>query len=175
MAEKTVNPGNTAHRARRIGEPVAKSLGLQLWDVRYLKEGSNWYLRYWIDKAEGVTLDDCEAFSRAVDPALDEEDFIEQFYYLEVCSPGIERELTRDEHFTQYIGSIIKVRGMRPFPDGSKEANGILIAYTDGVIAVERQDGTVAEIPKKSCACVRLAEAEQDEATEEGSLVKGEE
>ena len=87
--------GFTVERAEQIARPVLEQLKLTLWDVRFEKEGSVWYLRYFLDKEGGVTIDDCEAFSRAVDPLLDEADPIEQSYTLEVSSPGVERELTR--------------------------------------------------------------------------------
>jgi len=157
MAEP--NTGNIAQRARKLGEPVAEALGLTLWDVRFLKEGALWYLRFWIDKPGGVTLDDCEAFSRAVDAPLDEADMIAQAYHLEVCSPGIERELTREEHFAQFIGSKVTVKITHP----SEEITGVLTAYENKQLTL---DGTQV-IDRKKCAWVKLYDAFEGNEDEE--------
>ncbi len=157
MAEQ-VNAGNTAQRARAIAQPVAESLGLTLWDVRYLKEGALWYLRFWIDKPDGggqrnfVTLDDCEALSRAIEKPLDDADFIAQQYYLEVCSPGIERELTRDEHFAQYLGSVVTAKLTHP----SQEITGVLVQYENKQLTLQPEDGEAVTVAKKTCAWVKL-------------------
>ena len=92
--------GNTVALVRRLAEPIARDLGLMLWDVRFVKEGADWFLRIFIDKPEGIGIEDCEAMSRAINGPLDELDPVEQSYCLEVCSPGMNRELTRDEHFS---------------------------------------------------------------------------
>ncbi len=91
-------------------EPIVNSLGLELWDVRYLKEGAQWYLRVFIDKQEGVTIEDCENVSRAIDEPLDQLDPVDQSYCLEVCSPGLERELVRPEHFQRFEGWPVLVK-----------------------------------------------------------------
>ncbi len=88
-----------------LAVPIAADLGLRIWDVRYLKEGSQWFLRVFIDKDGGVDINDCENMSRALDAPLDELDPIAGEYILEVSSPGIERELIRPEHFMQFIGA----------------------------------------------------------------------
>ena len=119
----------SVQKAKALGEPIAKELGLSLWDVRFEKEGASWFLRYIIDKETPVTFDDCEAFSRRVDKLLDEEDFIEQSYYLDVSSPGIERELKRDEHFEKSIGKEVKVSLIRPDENGNKLYIGLLNRY----------------------------------------------
>ena len=157
MPEPTPNTGNIASRVRMLAQPYADALGLRLWDVRFLKEGVNWYLRLWIDKPGGVGLDDCEAMSRAIDTPLDDASFIDQFYFLEVCSPGIERELTREEHFAQYIGSQVKVRLMRPL-EGQRELLATLLAYDAGNVTLELEDGVDLVINKKDCASIRLVE-----------------
>ena len=108
MAKK--KGGNTVQSVWTLAEPIVNSFGLKLWDVRYVKEGASWYLRIYIDRDEGVTIEDCENVSRAIDTPLDELDPIDGEYCLEVCSPGIERELIRDEHFLEYIGADIMVK-----------------------------------------------------------------
>ena len=105
-------------------------MGLRLWDVRFEKEGSGWYLRYFIDKPGGVCIDDCERFSRAVDPLLDEADPIEQSYCLEVSSPGVERELTRPWHFEENLGRPVTARLISP-RGGVREFSGTLLRYAD--------------------------------------------
>ena len=93
MAKK--EKGNTVAAVWQIAQPIAESLGLELWDVRFVKEGADWFLRIFIDKEDGVSIDDCEAMSRAIDKPLDDADPISQSYCLEVSSPGVERELVR--------------------------------------------------------------------------------
>ena len=106
--------GNVYESVKAMAEPIAESLGLSVWDVRYIKEGASRYLRIFIDKEEGVSIDDCEAMSRAIDAPLAELDPVKEAYILEVSSPGIERELTRPEHFDRFIGADIMVRLIRP-------------------------------------------------------------
>ena len=122
----------TTDRVFELARPAAEALGLTVWDGRFGKEGASWYLRIFIDKPEGVGIEDCEAMSRAVDPLLDEADCIKQSYYLEVCSPGLGRELTRPEHFTRFLGEEIRVRLIRP-KDGKKDWTGRLAGYDGGV------------------------------------------
>ena len=105
MAEKKKTKTNTVEAVTELVEPIVQEMGLQLWDVRFLKEGAQWYLRIFIDKDSGVTIDDCENVTRAVDEPLDALDPIEQNYILEVSSPGIERELIRPEHFDAFLGA----------------------------------------------------------------------
>ena len=96
-----------------IGDAV-KSQGVSLWDVRLVKEGASWYLRIFIDKPEGISIDDCTNVSHAVEPIIDEADPIDMSYYLEVCSPGVERELTRPQHYTACEGEKVKIKLYRP-------------------------------------------------------------
>ncbi len=135
MAKK--KGGNTVSSVWALAEPIVVSQGLRLWDVRYVKEGASWYLRIYIDRDEGVTIEDCENVSRAIDAPLDELDPIDGEYCLEVCSPGIERELIRDEHFDAYIGADIMVKMIRPIEGIGKEFNGVLKAYDNGEVTVE--------------------------------------
>ena len=137
MAKK----GNTVQRVWNIAEPIVNELGLELWDVRYVKEGSNYFLRIFIDKEEGVDINDCEAVSRAVDKPLDDEDPISDAYTLEVCSPGLERPLVRDEHFTRFIGADIMVKMIRPIEGVGKEFKGVLTAYNSGEVTITDHSG----------------------------------
>ena len=117
-----------ADKVREIIQPTADELGYYLWNVEYVKEGADFVLRVTIDRfdtEEGITIDDCEAMSRAIDPILDEHDPIPDQYLLEVSSPGIERELTRDDHFELCVGEKVEVRLFAPV-DGSRVWVGIL-------------------------------------------------
>ena len=105
---------NTAAIAEELAAPILEEMGLQLWDVVYEKEGSGWYLRYYVDKEGGIDINSCEAFSRAISDVLDEADPIDGSYTLEVSSPGIERALTRDWHFEALMGQQLLVRLIRP-------------------------------------------------------------
>ena len=119
-----------------LAAPIAESLGLTLWDIEFLKEGAQYYLRVYIDRPGGVSIDHCEAMSRALDEPLDEADPIEQSYCLEVSSPGLERKLTRPEHFTAMQGEKIVVKLFKPIA-GKKEYTGILKGRTDTKILLE--------------------------------------
>ncbi len=137
--------------------PFAEALGLSLWDVRYEKEGAGWYLRIFIDKPGGVNIDDCEALSRAVDAPLDEADPIPESYTLEVSSPGIERALTRPEHFPPYIGQRVCVRTIRALSEvGQREFEGILTGAGDGRVHVRTDDGREVDFERRQAAFIRL-------------------
>ena len=118
-----------------LARPVCDACGVILWDVEFVKEGADFVLRITIDKAEGVTIDDCEAVNRAIDPLLDEADPIETSYKLEVSSPGIERTLSRPEHFTSSIGADVEISLYAPY-EGSRKVHGRLVAYDEGNITV---------------------------------------
>lgn len=114
-----------AETVRTLLQPVADELGYFLWDVEYVKEGADWYLRATIDTENGVTIDDCERFHRAIDPILDEADPIENAYTLEVSSPGIERELKTEEHIDACTGWDVEIRLFAPI-EGVKVFRGVL-------------------------------------------------
>ena len=130
---------------------------MSLWDVRYVKEGAGWFLRIYIDKDGGVDINDCEAVSRAVNEPLDELDPIENAYCLEVCSPGIERELIRDEHFEQFIGADIMVKMRVPIDGIGKEFKGVLKSYDDGMVTIrDHSDENEVTISKKDAVWIKL-------------------
>lgn len=133
--------GNTVERVWDIAEPIAKELGLELWDVRYVKEGADYFLRIFIDKDGGVDINDCEALSRAIDKPLDDNDPISNPYILEVCSPGLERPLVREEHFLRFIGADIKVKMIRPIEGVGKEFKGVLTDYNSGEVTITDHSG----------------------------------
>ncbi len=146
---------NTVSVIWDIAAPIAENLGLILWDVRFQKEGANWYLRIFIDKNGGVCMDDCVNMSHALDEPLDTLDPIEQSYSLQVSSPGIERDLIRDEHFIRYIGSDIKLRLPRAV-DGRREFSGVLENYADGKITLKYDGENTLTVDKKETSWVRL-------------------
>ena len=155
--------GNTAGRVWELAKPIASELGLSLWDVRFVKEGTGWFLRIFIDKPEGVTIEDCEAMSRAVDKPLDDLDAIEQSYCLEVCSPGLERELIRPEHFEQFEGWPVNVRLIRPLADGRKDVSGLLLGLTeDGMVRLRLSEDEETAVPKKDTVFVKLDDFDDD-------------
>lgn len=146
---------NVVSIVRSMAEPVAKDLGLILWDVRFVKEGASWYLRVFIDKDGGVDINDCVDMTHALNGPLDEADPIEVSYCLEVSSPGIERDLTRDEHFEIMSGKKIKLRLIRPDENKQREFSGILLGLEDGNIKVD-VDGEEKVFVKKETAWVKL-------------------
>lgn len=141
---------NAAERVFSLIKETVEGQGVELWDVRFLKEGASWYLRVFIDKPEGITIDDCTNVSHAIDPIIDEADPIDVSYYLEVCSPGLERELSRSEHFLKVIGEKIKVKLYKAL-DGKKEFTGILKSAADEIV-IDTENGemkfTLKEISK---------------------------
>jgi len=148
---------NTVSLVEEIARPIAEELGLEIWDVRYLKEGSQWFLRIFIDKDGGVDINDCERMSRALDEPLDKADPIDGEYILEVSSPGIERELIKPEHFAAFIGADIMVKMIRPIEGIGKEFKGVLTAYEDGEVTIADHSGeNTVTISKKDAAYIKL-------------------
>ena len=137
-----------------FAQPIVEEKGCSLWDVEYVREGSERFLRVYIDKKGGVSIDDCEAVARAIDPILDEKDPIAESYHFEVCSAGIERALKRPQDFEQFMGSPILIKLYRPH-NGLKEIPGILRGYEEGRITVEAGKETVT-FEKYQVALCRL-------------------
>ena len=137
-----------------FAQPVVESYGCRLWDVEYVREGSERYLSLYIDKDGGVDIEDCEKIHRAVDPILDEKDPIAESYHFEVCSAGLERALKRPADFAQFMGSPILVKLYRP-RNGLKEIPGILRGYEEGKVTVEAGKETIT-FEKSEVALVRL-------------------
>ena len=132
-----------------------EELGLKLWDVRFVKEGASWYLRIFIDKDGGVSIDDCTNVSHAVDPILDEADPIDISYYLEVCSPGLNRELKDKEHFMSFINSVVKLT-LYKAENGSKTVEGTLVDFKDGPVI--KLDDELKEYPLSAIAKATLCD-----------------
>jgi len=137
------NQKNIAGTVRELLTPTADTMGYELWDVEFVREGARRILRITIDKPEGINIDDCEAFHRAIDPLLDEADPIDSAYYLEVSSPGVERDLKYDFHFAACEGEEVEVRLFAPDEKGRKSIKGTLVGLEDGNIVVRLADGDV--------------------------------
>lgn len=143
-----------AQKVYDLALPVARAQGLDIWDVEYLKEAGQWFLRVYIDKAEGVSINDCETFSRAMDPILDEADPIEGSYVFEVSSAGAERELKRPSDFERFLGSSVEVKLYKGV-DGRKLFTGILKRCEEGRVTIEAA-GAELSFEKDQVAQVRL-------------------
>ena len=142
-----------------FAEPIVKELGCSLWDVEYVREAGNWYLRLYIDKEGGVSIDDCVNMTHAIDPVLDREDPIPQEYLLEVSSPGWERKLTRPEHFQAYVGKPVRAKLIRPLENGVRELEGVLLrAEQDGQFELQLDEETSVTLEKKECSSVNVIE-----------------
>ena len=136
-------------------QPILDAHEFELWDVEYVKEGANYYLRVYADKPGGITIDDCVTISRALEAKLDAEDFIEEAYILEVSSPGLGRPLKRERDFARSLGSSVEVKLYKPI-NQQKEFTGILKSYTDDMVVLESEE-TELELKRSDIALIRLA------------------
>ncbi len=148
------NQKNIAATVRELLTPTAVAMGYELWDVEFVREGARRVLRLTIDKPEGINIEDCEAYHRAVDPILDEADPIDSAYYLEVSSPGIERELKYESHFAACVGEEVEVRLYAPDERGRKVLRGILAGLENGNILLDTAEGRVS-VPKQNAGKVQ--------------------
>ena len=137
-----------------LARPFVEAAGCTLWDVEYVKEAGEWFLRVYIDKEGGVSIDDCEAVSRPLSDALDQADPIEGSYTFEVSSAGAERELKRPSDFERFLGAEVEVRHYQPI-DGAKAHTGKLLSYADGAVTIEL-GGRQVSYSKPQVAQVRL-------------------
>lgn len=142
-------------RFEKILRPITEEAGVEIYDVEYVKEGSDWYLRAYIDKPEGVTINDCENVSRALSDVLDAEDYIADAYILEVSSPGLGRTLKKDRHLEKSLGKEIEVKTYKPI-DKQKEFSGILKTYDAETITIE-EEGAERVFQRSDVALIRLA------------------
>ncbi len=136
--------------------PLVDAHGFELVDVEYVKEGGSWYLRAYIDKPGGIAVDDCEVISRALSDLLDEHDFIEDSYILEVSSPGLGRPLKKEKDFVRSQGELVEVRTYRAIQH-QKEFTGILNAWDKGTVTLLMEDGTEMKFAREDIALIRLA------------------
>ena len=142
-------------KTEHLLSPIAAQYDLEIYDVEYVKEGKDYYLRAYIDKPEGGNIQDCENVSRALSDALDAEDFIPDAYILEVSSPGLGRVLKKDRHMERSLGETVELKAYKPI-DGQKEVSGILKAFDAATITIE-EDGAARTFERSAIATVRLA------------------
>lgn len=142
-------------RTEALLQPIAAGQGVEIYDVEYVKEGSDYYLRAYIDKPEGVNITDCENVSRALSDALDREDFIPDAYILEVSSPGLGRAFKKDRHLARSIGQEVEIRLYKPL-EGNKEYTGVLKSFDGSNIMVTGEDGE-RTFARNDIAVIRLA------------------
>lgn len=143
-------------KAEAILTPIVEQHGFELVDVEYVKEGSNWYLRGYIDKEGGITVNDCETVSRAFSDRLDEEDFIEEAYIMEISSPGLGRALKKEKDFQRSMGKNLEIHTYRAI-DKQKEFYGVLTAYDENSVTILQDDEKERLFQKSDIAFIRLA------------------
>ena len=143
-------------KAEALAEPIISSFGFELVDVEYVKEAGTWYLRLYIDKEGGITIDDCETVSRLFSDKLDEEDFIDDAYIMEVSSPGLGRPLKKEKDFKRSIGKEVEIRTYRPI-DKQKEFFGVLTAYDESHVTITLDDQETRVFERAGIALIRLA------------------
>ena len=142
-------------KTENLLSPIASANNVEIYDIEYVKEGADWYLRAYIDKPEGVTINDCENVSRALSDALDQADFIEDAYILEVSSPGLGRTLKKDKHLEKSLGCKVELKTYKPI-EKCKEFSGVLKGYDDKTITLETDNG-VQVFEKTDVALIKLA------------------
>lgn len=142
---------NIEERVESLIKPKVEEIGYDLYDVEYAKEGKNYFLRVFIDKTEGIDLNDCEKVNNAINDILDTADYIKEQYFLEVSSPGVERILRKDKHLEQNIGEEINIKLFRKDEKGNKEYQGILKSFNDEKIVLEED----IEIERKNIAQIK--------------------
>jgi ribosome maturation factor RimP len=152
---KNKNIKKSIDMTKELARKVVENFGFILWDVKFLKEGSTWYLRIFIDKDGGVTIDNCKKMSRALDRPLDELDPIEILYCLEVCSPGIERELFANEHFEKYLNNDIAITLIRPNNQGNKKTTAKLQGFEKSVISIQTANKQIEKINRQNIAHIK--------------------
>lgn len=140
-------------RVTPLCQRVADELGYFIWDVDYVKEGTEWFLRIEIDKDEGIDIEDCEKYSRAIDPLLDEESYIEGAYRLEVSSPGIERVIKNDFHLSKCIGEVVEIKLFAAI-EGCKVARGTLFSFDNESVVLKDESEII--IPRKNIAKMHI-------------------
>ena len=143
-------------KTEELLEPIVSALGFELVDVEYVKEGGTWYLRAYIDKPGGITVDDCEAVSRQFSDILDEKDYIPDSYVFEVSSPGLGRPLKKEKDFKRSLGEEVEIRTYRVI-DRQKEFTGILKAYDENTVTIAYEDDTEQTFERADIALIRLA------------------
>jgi ribosome maturation factor rimP len=147
---------NYEQKTEEILLPITEEYGFELVDVEYVKEGSTWYLRAYIDKPGGIDINDCEKVSRRLSDLLDEKDYIEDAYILEVSSPGLGRPLKKEKDFKRSMGEEVEIRTYRMI-DKQKEFTGVLTGYDADTVTIAMEDETEKTFDRSDIALIRLA------------------
>ncbi len=142
-------------KTEQLLAPILKELQFELYDVEFVKEAGTFYLRAFIDKEDGITINDCEAVSRRLSDLLDQKDFIPDAYILEVSSPGLGRQLKKEKHFEKSIGEEVEIKLFKPI-EKQKEFTGILESFTEKVLVISEENGNLLEFERSNIAMVRL-------------------
>ena len=143
-------------RTEELITPILDRMNFEMVDVEYVKEGGTWYLRAYIDKEGGITVNDCEAVAREMNEILDREDFVEDSYVFEVSSPGLGRPLKKEKDYIRSMGKEVEIRTYRAI-NREKEFYGILSAYDENTVTIKTEDGTEMTFEKSDIALIRLA------------------
>ena len=143
------------NKTKELIADILKDAGVELYDIDFEKEGSDWYLRVYIDKEGGVTIDDCEKVSRAFNEVLDKEDYIEETFIFEVSSPGLGRKLKKDIHFEKAIGENVDVKLFKPV-DKVKEFSGVLKSFDQNTVTIAVEDKEIS-FNRKDIAIIKLS------------------
>ena len=143
-------------RTEELITPILDRMNFELVDVEYVKEGGTWYLRAYIDKEGGITVNDCEAVAREMNEILDREDFVEDSYVFEVSSPGLGRPLKKEKDYIRSMGKEVEIQTYRAI-NREKEFYGILSAYDENTVTIKTEDGTEMTFEKSDIALIRLA------------------
>lgn len=143
-------------KTEEILQPIVDEYQFELVDVEYVKEGGTWYLRAYIDKPGGITVDDCEMVSRRLSDILDEQDYIDEAYIMEISSPGLGRPLKKEKDFKRSLGEEVEIRTYRMI-DKQKEFTGILKSYDENTVTIELEDAAEKTFDKGDIALIRLA------------------
>lgn len=143
-------------RTEELITPILERMNFELVDVEYVKEGGTWYLRAFIDKEGGITVNDCEAVAREMNDILDREDFVEDSYVFEVSSPGLGRPLKKEKDYVRSMGKEVEIRTYRAI-NREKEFYGILSAYDEKTVTIEPEEGGKLTFEKADIALIRLA------------------
>ena len=143
-------------RTEELITPILERMNFELVDVEYVKEGGTWYLRAYIDKEGGITVNDCEAVAREMNEILDREDFVEDSYVFEVSSPGLGRPLKKEKDFKRSMGEQVEIKLYRAV-DRQKDFTGALAAYDENTVTIRYEDGSESTFDRKDIALIRLA------------------
>ncbi len=143
-------------KTEQLLEPILKEFQFELYDVEFVKEAGTFYLRAFIDKEDGITINDCEIVSRRLSDLLDQKDFIPDSYILEVSSPGLGRQLKKDKHLEKSIGEEVELKLFKAI-EKQKEFSGILESFTEEVLVIQEENGTLMEFERSNIAMIRLS------------------